>query len=273
MIVGYLGSGALSEKVVDRLSDVFEVHRSSSPGAVLSQIGRCDVIVVGGQWRGDLLAFLSSLGPVKNTIVIDQRAADPEETRVLSGKLADIGIALVDAPIHCELASDFPESSAILCGGALESIEKIRPVLEAMAPKVIYLGETGTGHTAHALVSAVGVCNRFITYECAALGFKNGLAIEDMSTVLNHSSGANSATERILPLLATGERTTDIPITDVASVLRIFSRLAMRVGAPAMLPLFVAELSQSLANQSAPGSTLDDALEILELASGVRFAQ
>lgn len=269
MIIGYLGDGALCKKVRERLSAAFDSVVLLSVGTAPTEAEKYDVLVVGGSWPSDALETLTTMGVFARSsanmpIVVDQTSADPEKTRALSIELAAKGVQLVDAPIHCELASDFPKCSAILCGGADAALERVRPVLEAMGPKLIHFGEVGSGHTAHALVTAIAVCNRMITYECAALGVKNGLTIEDMSTVLNHSSGANSASERVLPFLASRDRTTDIPIADVAAELRVASQLAMRAGATAMLPMLVADMTQSFANELDAAATFDDVVGLLD---------
>ena len=81
-----------------------------------------------------------------------------------------------------------------------------------MGAKVIHFGATGSGHTARLLVGAAADLQPMATCEGAAAGFSNGLSIADMALVLNRSSGVNSGTERVLPHIGTGGRTTDMPL-------------------------------------------------------------
>lgn len=275
MIVGYLGQGALSEIVAGRLAASHELRRLPASGA--EQAAACDVIVVAQGLPGGIRAFLGACGILsgrssKTPIVVDQTVSDPEQTRLLASELQAAGITLVDAPLQCEQASRFPQASAILCGGAAPVLARVLPLLEAICPKVIHFGEVGSGHAARLLVGAIAACNRMITYECAALGFKNGLSVQDMATVLNRSSGQNSATELVLPYLADRQPTADAAMTEVAAELRLMSQLAMRANAPVLLPNLVAGLCQSLANQLPPGATFDDVVGVVEQTAGVRFA-
>ena len=121
--------------------------------------------------------------------------------------LNDIGITLVDAPLHTENTEAIADASAIFFGGPADVLGSVRPILEAVCPKVIHCGDAGSGHAMRLVVAAIAACNRLITYECAAMGAKNGLTVADMATVLNKSSGYNSASARVLPALAANAQT------------------------------------------------------------------
>lgn len=277
MIVGYVGRSALSEVVAGRLAGSFEVRQLPVSGATAAQVAACDVIVVAQALPGGIREFLAdcdALAPrsPQGLIVIDQTVADPEQTRALARELAQAGVALVDAPIQCEKAASFPEASAVLCGGDAAAVARIQPLLDAMCPKVIQFGESGNGHAARVLVGAVAATIRLATYECAAMAFKNGLSIEDMALVLNRSSGVNSASERVLPHLATRERTSDASLAELAAELRLASQLGMRAVAPLMLPNLAAEMVQSLSNQLGEGATVDDMVGTVEKSAAIRFA-
>lgn len=277
MIVGYAGRNALSEVVASRLAGAFEVRQLPVSAATPAQVAGCDVIVVAQELPGGIRAFLAAcnaLSPRKpqGLVVIDQTVADPDQTRALAKELALSGVALVDAPIQCEKAATFPDAAAILCGGDAAAVARIQPVLDAMCPKVIHFGDSGNGHAARVLVGAVAATIRLATYECAAMATRNGLSIEDMALVLNRSSGVNSASERVLPHLATRERTSDATLAELATQLRLASQLGMRTGAPIMLPNLAAEMVQSLSNELGAGAVVDDMVGAVERSAGIRFA-
>ena len=265
MNVAYVGNGPLDEAVASRLRAAFAVERITDPAGLETAARNCDVLVLGtgaAAELGEQLAQWPKAAFGRITTVVDQRVADPEDTRGFAAALSRSGVVLVDAPIHCEKAEQFPEVAATLCGGSDEALGRVRPLLEAMGAKVIHFGETGSGHTARILVAAAAVCNRMATYECAAAGFSNGLSIADMALVLNRSSGVNSASERVLPHIGTEVRTTDVPLHTVVGEMRLASRLAMRAGAPLLLAGVVGELCQSLAKGLGESATFDDAVAL-----------
>ena len=276
MIIGFVGRGALTEVLIKRVIDRFVVKIFPQAGTENPAVSDCDVIVFAEYSALGIKDYLKRCGllvpgPVRARFVIDQTTVDPDQTRSLALELVEFGLSLIDAPIQCEKVSVFPESSATFCGGSAAAVDALRPLLETMCPKLIYFGESGSGHTANALVSAIAACNRMITYECAALGFKNGLSIQDMATVLNRSSGANSATEHVLPFLADRQSTSDALLSDMVFKLRLVSQLAMRAGTPIVLSNLVADLCQSASNQLGSGALVDSLVGSVESSAGVTF--
>ncbi len=111
-----------------------------------------------------------------------------------------------------------------------------------------------------------------ITYECAATGLRNGLSVADMGTVLNRSSGYNSASDRVLPALAAGQRTADIPLGAIVEDLRMATQMAMHVGAPTLVGNLVHGMLKAEWNDLGASATLDDTIRILDRAAGSAFA-
>ncbi|CAN7349695.1 NAD-binding protein [Variovorax sp. LjRoot178] len=259
---------------MSRLRGAFHVKQVADVTSLEKIAPDCDVLVLGagaGQDFGDQAANWTRATFGRIATVIDQRVVDPERTREFAVALQRSGVALVDAPIHCEKVEEFPQLAATLCGSSHDAFASVKPLLEAMGAKVIHFGASGTGHAARLLVGAAATCNRMATCEGAAAGFANGLSIADMAMVLNRSSGVNSGTERVLPHLGTGGRTTEMPLADVAEEMRLVSQLAMRAGAPLLLANVVGELCRSLANGLADGATFDDAVALMEKAAGLRY--
>ena len=107
------------------------------------------------------------------------------------------------------------------------------------------------------VVAAIAACNRLITYECAAMGAKNGLTIADMATVLNKSSGYNSASARVLPALAANEQTADVTLGSWANDLRKASALGMRYGAPMLIATMARSTLDAASNRLGESATVD----------------
>jgi 3-hydroxyisobutyrate dehydrogenase len=187
-------------------------------------------------------------------------------------RLAQRGVVLLDAPIHCELATELADTAAILCGGPQQAVDAVRPLLEIICPKVIYCGDTGAGHAMRIVTGTIAACNRLVTYECAAIGFTNGVALQDLATVITQSSGYNSATKRVLPVLADGGPTADVTLGEEAEVLRLAARLGRRTGAPMFVATTAGCLIESAAAAYGAAATLDALARIHATGAGIDFA-
>ena len=290
MNVGILGSSALATAVVRRLVETHRVHvfpedRSrelgdarivAAPG--LAQLARsAEVLFVCAASTAEMRDLL--LGPAglceglsPGKIVIDQTPGDPAQARAMAAELQQRGVVFIDAPIHCEQLDALPDTSAIMCGGPADAVESVRQLLESICPKVVHVGEAGSGRAARLVVAAVAASNRLVTYECAAMGFRNGLSVEDMATVLTRCSGYSSGTARVLPAIAAGGRTADVSLRSVVEDLTTASQLAMHVGAPMLIGNLVRSLLQAESNGLGAAAGLDDTFRLFRDAVGMPAA-
>lgn len=203
--------------------------------------------------------------------VVDLTPGDPARAQALAKSLAERGIAFVDAPLHCEHLGRFPVEAAFLCGGEPRTLSVVTPVLEKLGAKVVICGDVGAGHVARAIVGAVAVCNRLITLEGAGMGFRNGLTISDMATVLERCSGSNSGTARVLPAIAEGRHTADMRLAEAAADLSLCIQLARRVGAPVLIATQAYNQVLGASRTGGPQATLDDLRGLVEGDSGFSF--
>lgn len=286
MNVGILGHGPLVTAVARRVINAHRVHvfpqalhrELGAADTVLAttaaQLSRsCEVIVICATSTSEVRELVlgstglrDGLSPGK--IVIDQTPGDPDEARALAAELHKLGVAFIDAPLHCERLEALPDTSVITCGGPHEAVRSALQVLEAICPKVVHAGESGSGQAARLVVAVVAACNRLMTYECAATGFRNGLTVADMGTVLTRCSGYSSGTSRVLPAMAAGDRTADVSLASVVKDLVLASRLAMRVGAPMIVGNVVRSLLQAESNRLGASAHLDDTYGIFGRAAG-----
>ena len=289
MNVGYFGSGWLATAAASRLAGAREIVVSGAIAEALQRgavrrdtpaglARRCNVVFID---LGTQEAFDDALfGPngiaeslATGTIVVDQSLGDPDETRALAARLAERGVVLLDAPAHCELAIELPDTAAILCGGPQEAVDSVRPLLEIICSKVVHCGDTGSGHAMRIVTGAVAACNRLVTYECAAIGVTNGVALNDLERVITQSSGYNSATKRVLPVLADGGRSADAALGAEAEALRLAARLARRTGAPMVIANLVGCLVEGAAAAYGGAATLDALARIHEAGAGIDFSR
>lgn len=78
-------------------------------------------------------------------IVIDMSTISASAERVFADRLAERGIALVDAPVSGGVKGARAGTLSIMCGGTAEAFARARPVLEGMGTTVIHAGPIGMG--------------------------------------------------------------------------------------------------------------------------------
>lgn len=282
MNVGILGSGTLAASVSRRLADAHRVRVLSEdrrgndidtrilPEATAVQVARgSEVILICDGANADLQALLDDPEALlPSTVVVDLRPGDPEWSRAMADALQQRRIVLIDAPIHSEQHEALADASVITCGGPAATVASVRGVLEAIGPTVVHTGEAGSGRAARLVIAVVAAANRLVTYECAAMGVRNGLTVEDMATVLTRCSGYNSGTVRVLPAIARGDRSADVLLRSVVDDLTEASRLAMRVGAPLLIGNLARSLMQAESNALGESAGLDETFRLFHASVG-----
>ncbi|MCG3212406.1 MAG: 2-hydroxy-3-oxopropionate reductase [Anaerolineae bacterium] len=103
--------------------------------------------------------ILSSAKP--GSVVIDCSTISPIVTRQLHQKLAEKGVALLDAPVSGGSEGAAKGTLSIMVGGAAETFQRALPVLQAMGSKITLVGESGAGQTVK-LVNQILVANSML---------------------------------------------------------------------------------------------------------------
>jgi 3-hydroxyisobutyrate dehydrogenase len=145
--------------------------------------------------NGRLAAALS-----RGAVLVDMSSSDPLGTRELGARLAERGVALVDAPVSGLVARAEAGTLTIMIGADDEAaVEKARPVLETLGERLIRVGSLGCGHAMKALNNVVAASAFTVTAEALIVGKRFGLDPRIMTEVLNASTGRNFHTDMTIP--------------------------------------------------------------------------
>lgn len=152
--------------------------------------------VVEAVLRGDGAAEGGILADACGCLVVDMSSSHPDTY----GKVADLadaaGATIIDAPVSGGVKGAVDGTLSIMAGGAWEHVAIARPVLEMLGSKVFETGATGTGQAMKALNNLLSAGTLVLTIETLAIGRRNGLDLEQMTEILNVSTGRNNSTDR-----------------------------------------------------------------------------
>lgn len=88
-------------------------------------------------------------------IFIDNSTIKPETARMLAAKLAEVGVAALDAPVSGGDVGAKNGTLTIMVGGEQEAFDKAVPLFQAMGKAWVLVGDSGAGQIAK-------VCNQII---------------------------------------------------------------------------------------------------------------
>lgn len=194
------------------------------------------LVANGAQVRDAVLGprgLASEEGPLPAIVVMSTVA--PRTVTRLAVDLASRGAHVMDAPVSGGAARADNGTLTIMVGG--EAVDSVRPILEALAARVIPCGPLGSGQFVKILNNIVCHSNTVLLAEAFALAARQGLDPAAVAAVLEVSTGRNYLTaepERVAAAYSGFAR--DRPSFDaLLSIMRKDLRLAVELASAASI--------------------------------------
>jgi 3-hydroxyisobutyrate dehydrogenase-like beta-hydroxyacid dehydrogenase len=86
--------------------------------------------------------ILAGIRPGK--VYVDMSTASPANTRRLADEVSALGGQMLDAPVSGSVITLEQGKLSIMVGGDLATFERLKPVLEAIGPRVFHMGPSGS---------------------------------------------------------------------------------------------------------------------------------
>ena len=128
---------------------------------------------------------LAGLAPGK--LYVDMSTVSPAESRELADRVAERGARMLDAPVSGSVVTLEEGRLSIMVGGEADDVERARPVLLDIGPKVTHVG--GNGQAALMKIAAnMNLAVQIVAFsEAVLLADKGGIARETAVEVLLNS--------------------------------------------------------------------------------------
>ena len=211
-------------------------------------------------------AVLQQIAPhlPKGGVVLETSTVNPEHIHVAQKLLTPYGIDLVDASIMAGVSQMEAGSASLALGGAHDAISKAQPVLDAIATKQIYFGESGAGAAAKVINNAVAHAVMIVVAEAGALATASGVSCEKLIALLSDKQMGlhRPLTYRYAERIMNGDYAGGMPL-DAA---RKDSVLALQLAQTLGVPLFAIQGSHSVYDMAAAaGYSRDDYAAVAKL--------
>ncbi|MBX9811564.1 MAG: NAD(P)-dependent oxidoreductase [Burkholderiales bacterium] len=211
----------------------------------------------------------------KGAVVIDMSTSDPLGTRSLAEALKPRGVEVLDAPVMGGVIFAKNATLDIMVGGEAASVERCRPLFQAMGQSLVHCGGVGTAHALKALANYVNACALINVIEAMTIGKRFGLDAKLMAEALVQlCAGRNHPIEKkVIPHILTRKYGTGMALGFIAKDVRIAVDTAKAIGAAAPLAERVSELWSAAVDQL--GFELDQTqiVRYWEEASGVSLTE
>jgi 3-hydroxyisobutyrate dehydrogenase-like beta-hydroxyacid dehydrogenase len=209
-----------------------------------------------GWKRGDIYVDMSTNSP---TII--RRIAEDARTK---------GVAVLDAPVSGGVLGAEGGTLAIMVGGAPDSLEVVRKVLEAIGSRIVHVGDVGCGNIAKLVNNLISLTCNAITSEGFVLGVKAGIETQKLLDVITASTGNNWCIQQYPKAVLQGNFEPGFKLSLASKDIGLAVSLGREYGVP--LPVGAA-VEQSLLEAKAAGygeKAVESTLNWLEKMVGIQ---
>ena len=120
----------------------------------------------------------------RDQVIVDCSTSDPVVTDRLGEELAQMGVALVDAPLSRTPKDAWQRNLDVMVGAVTEVLERVTPILECFAGRVVHVGGPGDGHKMKLLNNFLSLGYAALYSEALAMSRKVGIPVENFDAVI-----------------------------------------------------------------------------------------
>ena len=118
------------------------------------------------------------------SVVVDCSTSDPNSTIALAAEFSAVGVDYADAPLGRTPKEAWEGALDTMVGASEAVFERLKPVLETWAGKVVHIGGIGDGHTMKLLNNFLSMGYAALYSEALALSQKVGISPERFDSVI-----------------------------------------------------------------------------------------
>jgi 3-hydroxyisobutyrate dehydrogenase len=210
-------------------------------------------------------------GAREGAVFVDMSTIAPSQTKAIGARLAERGIAFVDAPVTGSAPRAEDGTLTIMAGGAAADVERVRPLLEAMGRLVVHVGDLGQGEMVKLINNAVAAINAATVAQALVAGRATGVDLEALVQVMGAGSGGSMMLDLKAGPMREHDFSTLFKLEHMLKDLRLCLDETQAAGVPfpaaaTARDLYAAGMGRGLGEQDFAA-----VLEVLEGLAGVRL--
>jgi 3-hydroxyisobutyrate dehydrogenase len=125
----------------------------------------------------------------EGALAIDMSTIAPTAARAIGERLADDGVAFLEAPVSGSRPKAEDGTLTIMVGGEERDFERARPLFDAMGERIVYVGPRGHAQLAKLLTNTMGAVHAVALADSVLAAERAGLNPEAFLEVAAGSAG------------------------------------------------------------------------------------
>lgn len=200
----------------------------------------------------------------RGSVYIDSSTVSPDLARRAAGACSERGVEYLDAPVTGGTWGAEKGELVFMIGGKQETLDRVKPVLEAVGKRFFLLGPNGAGQTVKLAMNLLLALQVEALAESLAIVTKAGLPGERLIEVMQSSMARAAVLDVKAPYMLKNDYPPSFPLRLMHKDMRLAVELAKKEGV---------RLPAGEAAYAAYGAVKDAAKEDLDYAAVARFWQ
>jgi 3-hydroxyisobutyrate dehydrogenase len=200
---------------------------------------------------------------------IDTSSGSPAVGREIAERARARSIGVLDAPVSGGVPAAEAGSLQLFVGGDEALLRRHRPLLEAVADRIVHVGEHGAGYTTKLLVNLLWFGQAVATAEALLLGRRAGIDLDVLRDALASSPASSEFIRRDLEAVLTGDHLESFELDRCVEELETLTTFARGLGVPFALSELVEHVHRRALSRYGPVAGELLAVALLEEEGGI----
>src|SRR3954464_10562511 len=135
------------------------------------------------------------IGAESRHVHVEMSTIGSKTVKAIAAELAKKSIAVIDSPVSGGPRGARAGTLSTMAAGEHAAFERVKPMLQALARKVFYVGDKpGLGQVTKLANNMISAAGMLAAYECSAMAVKAGVDARTLIDTVNASTGRNATT-------------------------------------------------------------------------------
>ena len=212
-------------------------------------------------------------GAKPGSLVVDMSTISPRATRRIAERLAEAGVAMLDAPVSGGSEGAAKGTLSIMVGGDQAGLERARPYLQTMGSTITHVGPIGAGQSCKLVNQILVVGNMLAAAEALVFAQAAGLDLDRTIEAVAGGAGGSWMLANRGPQAVRRDWRPGFTIDLQQKDLRLVVEAADETGTPVLATSTVFQLYRTLQRAGLGGEGNHALVKALERLSGITLGQ
>ncbi|MSQ14133.1 MAG: NAD(P)-dependent oxidoreductase [Dehalococcoidia bacterium] len=209
-------------------------------------------------------------GAQRGSVVVDMSTISPAVTRSIAQRLAEKGVAMLDAPVSGGTVGAQNATLSIMVGGDPEVLQRCMPVFQALGQRVTHCGPNGMGQVTKLVNQIIVTGTLSAVCEGLLFGAKAGADLQAVQRAVSGGAANSWQLENLGPRILSGDFAPGFMVKLLQKDLRLVDEAATEMGLPLFTTLIAQQVLRVAANLGLSDEGTQAYIKALEAMAGVQ---